>query len=407
MKNLKLAIVMSDLHLGRNSSYLFSEHENYKENRDSFTEFLSRFPKPDELILNGDIFELSLEGWDIVCREVKNFLEIIANVWIPDRIVYIPGNHDHHIWRELAEQIYVYDNINQGKSPPSKMDFIYYFVDKRFTTRSDISKDRILLKALWPSTKRIPEFIVKYPNHLISTGNNNTKQYYLITHGHFLERLFRPVNYIIDPARMAELEAFNNIWLEAFDYHLGHAGRLSKTVVKLLECYEKGGEKVKKDVNKILNQIYINVKQKLHLCELKSFLLKIGMKLLVRNITIENQSGLFKSPLDDVLLNDIQEYINKYIVKRYQIENFERLHLPSKKSIPVPFTFVFGHTHRPLKRDIEVENAKVTINDFTFPIQNTGGWLRSDGPIGNGENAGVLVIDETGSRWEALEGRLK
>jgi hypothetical protein len=39
---------------------------------------------------------------------------------------------------------------------------------------------------------------------------------------------------------------------------------------------------------------------------------------------------------------------------------------------------------------------------------NTGGWLRTDGTKAeNGENAGVLVVDKEGARWETLEGKLE
>ena len=39
---------------------------------------------------------------------------------------------------------------------------------------------------------------------------------------------------------------------------------------------------------------------------------------------------------------------------------------------------------------------------------NSGGWLVTDGKNkGDGECAGIVVIDEKGARWESLEGKLK
>jgi hypothetical protein len=73
----------------------------------------------------------------------------------------------------------------------------------------------------------------------------------------------------------------------------------------------------------------------------------------------------------------------------------------------MPFTFVFGHTHIPIK-DEDMERSRAVVNSEVYPLLNTGGWLRTDGPgIAGGENAGVLVINETGAFWKSLSGQLE
>jgi len=103
-------------------------------------------------------------------------------------------------------------------------------------------------------------------------------------------------------------------------------------------------------------------------------------------------------------MNSIVDYIKTYIVQRYRKGKSEEYFLPCDEDIPTPFTFVFGHTHRPL-RGKDLWETRVIIQGKEYPLANTGGWLRTDGK-GNGENAGVLVINKNGILWETLEGRL-
>ena len=233
------------------------------------------------------------------------------------------------------------------------------------------------------------------------------EQCYLFTHGHFLEDLFKPVNYLIDPAHLEELEAFNNIWLEAFGYNLGHAGRLSDRVRALVRGYEKGEKEARQKVKEILSEVYHNLKRKLELRWPKTWLVRWGLNCLVEKIPLDKESGLLGASIDEKLKGNIAAYLEKYIVQRYRQGKAEEYHFPRDADIPAPFTFVFGHTHRPI-RERKRADAKIVLQGKTYPLANTGGWLRTDGTgVGNGENAGVLVIDQTGARWETLEGKLR
>jgi len=59
------------------------------------------------LILVGDILELSEADEDETYSNAKAFLIPLIERVNLGRIVYIPGNHDHHLWVELlaAERI--------------------------------------------------------------------------------------------------------------------------------------------------------------------------------------------------------------------------------------------------------------------------------------------------------------
>ncbi|MBN2030106.1 metallophosphoesterase [bacterium] len=408
MSTINSAIALSDLHLGKETGYLYSKHPEYRQNRTTVLDLLQSIGPQDELILAGDFLELSLAGHDAIYSEIKAFFSLIAETGPYKRIVFIPGNHDHHFWRRLGEQIYIDGKIRQGLDPPDHETYPFCFVDERFSSQDPNLPCKIILEELWPKEKPKPEFVVKYPHHLIKVIHKDKAEYYLFTHGHFLEDLFKPVNYLIEPAHIEELEAFNNVWLEAFDYHIGHAGRLSKRVRELIRSFEEGGQKAKQTVNAVLNEIYLNLKEMLKLSWIKASLTKLGLKYLAKKIPEEPTSGLFKVvSVDQKLKKSIAKYIEKYILDRYQKGKAKAYHFPADKNIPTPFTFVFGHTHRPI-RGKEIEKAEVTVKNKKYPLANTGGWLRTDGTgKANGENAGVLVIDQKGVRWETLEGKLR
>lgn len=409
MRDIKTAVAMSDLHLGRDLGYLYSANPKFQKNRQALLDLLRKLGPQDELIINGDLLELSMAGLDEAYRELKDFFVLISEVPPLKRIVYVPGNHDHHFWRELAEHVCVNGQISQGMLPPTHQEYPSCFVDKYFSSFDQNLPCKILLAELWPKDKTPIEIVVKYPHHLIKvSADGEKKRHYLFTHGHFLEDLFTPINYIIEPARLDELEAFNNLWIEAFDYDFGRSGRLMDRVQDLVRKVEKGNKEAKQEIKGILNEVYLNCVKKLKLSGLKKAVLCLAKSLvgsLVKEIPFEKRSGLFKAPIDEDLRAKIGEYIKKYITERYKKGMATKYNFPSDRDIPIPFTFVFGHTHRPAA---EENQPPIKVNDAIFPLANTGGWIRIDGTgAANGENAGVLVVDGRGTRWESLKGKLE
>jgi hypothetical protein len=404
MRLVKSALVISDIHLGRPSSYLYSNHSVYQANRRALLHLLRQLGAHDELVLNGDIMELSLSGWDEIVRETSLFFEVLAEAGPFKRIVYIPGNHDHHFWRLLVEKIFLLHNIENKISLPDLDRYPYHFVDQIFSSKSH----DIILNHFWPAGTTAPEIVVKYPNHLLQIKNSAAgNQTYLITHGHFLEDLFRPMNILIEPARLDELEAFNNIWLEAFHYHLGQAGRLSSRVRNLLASYEKGGRPAQQVIKKVLEEIYARVDRKYPIIWPINWILRYTIKKVVKKLTLSRHSELFGAALNTNLKKNIKQYIYKYLLSRYKKVLKGDYQFPGDSDIPLPFIFLFGHTHRPIL-DQDKEAAWIEIDGRIYPLINSGGWLRSD-IAGNvhGQNAGVVQIEPDGWKWHSFAGQLK
>ena len=72
------------------------------------------------LVLNGDILEMALAPTHEAAMAFERFIEAIE---MPDgkplfeQIVYIPGNHDHHIWEIARETQYVHQirKVKKGR----------------------------------------------------------------------------------------------------------------------------------------------------------------------------------------------------------------------------------------------------------------------------------------------------
>jgi hypothetical protein len=405
MKKMSSVIVISDLHLGKPENYLHVNHPSFDKNREAVLNLLGRLGSQDQLIINGDLMELSLTGWDQACLDLKAFFEILAESGPFGSIVYIPGNHDHHYWRMLVEQSNITNIINRGGLPPSNEMYPYCFVDVRFSSNENRDQGEFLLPQLWPESHECPEFIIKYPHHLIAiTHKRKPSDVYFFTHGHFLEPLFKPVNFIIEPAHLEELEAFNNVWLEAFDYDMGHAGRMSQRLYMLENIWQEGGFRAQLIIRRLFMEIQKTLMEAMHLPWFKSLIVKWILQIIFKQVPVHilNKKGeLFQRPLDEKMKKRIEHYIDKYVINRYQKGKAREYYLPVDKDIPSPFTFMFGHSHKPTKIP---ETIQVLGQEYR--ICNSGGWLRSDSDQPNGINAGVQVIDRHGIRWEGLEGLL-
>ncbi|MGB3861306.1 MAG: metallophosphoesterase [Candidatus Aminicenantaceae bacterium] len=408
MSRIRSAIVLSDLHLGWETSYLYSKDERFKRNSQALETLLLELGSQDEVILLGDFLELAIGSLDEVYQDARKFFSILSETGPYERIVFIPGNHDHHFWRELAEEIFINESLRRGSQPPGHHNYPRCFVDKRFSVSGSNPTSPIVLSEVWPHHKPMPEIVVKYPHHLVRISSDDEKdKSYLLTHGHFLEDLYKPVNYIIQPAHLEELEAFNNFWLESFDYHIGHAGRLSTFVRKFIQSFQRWGAIDNPEMENMIDEIFRQLREKDYLSWLSARVLKCFFKGKLRKISWNENSGLYKAAVDEKLIRSIEDYIGQYIVPRYQKGRAKEFGLPMDSDIPMPFTFVFGHTHIPIK-DEDMEKSRAIVDGKVYPLLNTGGWLRTDGPgIEGGENAGVLAINKTGASWRSLSGHLE
>jgi UDP-2,3-diacylglucosamine pyrophosphatase LpxH len=86
-------IVISDTHFG-DSSMLLDDRELV----DRFTAVLSERGDVSELILLGDILDLWVKTPVPALRKARYFIESLSRLENVEKIIYVPGNHDHQMF---------------------------------------------------------------------------------------------------------------------------------------------------------------------------------------------------------------------------------------------------------------------------------------------------------------------
>jgi len=129
---------------------------------EKLAEQIDSLGKIDELIIVGDFMDFSLTSLRGAYQNARDFFGIIGKLHSVEEILYLPGNHDHHLWLELVETEEVIEKIKQGHIPLPMDQYVDKLVDRSF---GDKSKE-IFLNSLLPErndgTKM--RLKVKYPH---------------------------------------------------------------------------------------------------------------------------------------------------------------------------------------------------------------------------------------------------
>ena len=138
-----------------------------------------------------------------------------------EKIIYVPGNHDHHLWESARETQYV--DYMAGKKPKEELSIPWH------TTNifMDSSQKQVPLYFLTRLVRRYPHlknFVIfaSYPNYGLRTQNG--KKCVIFHHGHFIESIYRLMSILKtmvfpdrkEPDTIWDLEAENFAWIDFF-----------------------------------------------------------------------------------------------------------------------------------------------------------------------------------------------
>lgn len=406
-------IILSDLHIGEEDSVLTPKIEystttdrlylQWKPLADLFEALTFRNKSQPTLILLGDVIEFALSDPLQSQRLFFEFLKYLKKVTgIFDKIIYLPGNHDHHVW-EMAKQVQYISYVNR-KGP-------VVLEEKPWNkTRALVTKDYHYITPLfWKNLlDHGVDLKILYPN--LFMFNEDTKDLIAFTHGHFLEpiyillsRLKELIFAIKVPDNIDQLEEENAPWIEFLFSAFGFTGEVGKGAERFYEFLQskKSAERLfsgtaERLVNRLGNNIGI----------VKLFNKPISMviKHLFRSIYEKAERKDPKDIISTKLLSGIDWYINGALLNQF----IEDLHGQSKVgSIFKKLTFVFGHTHKPFFKKIDFKSTKTDLfNTGSFvvdqynsnPIYGTGIGL-----INKHSEFGMIVSKNSWdlSNWKA------
>ncbi|MBU7031034.1 MAG: metallophosphoesterase [Theionarchaea archaeon] len=167
-------IVLSDFHIGHPQSLISSPHGESLLHR--FTAEIKELGDVEHLILLGDIFDFWDESLNSSIAHSHRFFEKMSE--ITDEIIYVPGNHDHHILI-LCETMEDIGMMERGSIPDRPFrDILKY----EFPHTSPKYIETPFFKAFRPPT--IPFHIRLYYPEYSMTWKGKTV---LFRHGHYLD----------------------------------------------------------------------------------------------------------------------------------------------------------------------------------------------------------------------------
>lgn len=373
MRNIRY-LCLSDLHLGEEDSLLTNVADPSRPSPvvRSLAECIAEVlrhnqpdaPKPT-LILAGDVLELALETTQRALAVFEQFLwsAMPANGELFGEIVYLPGNHDHHMWQAAREAQYLgyLGRLAPGETIQPPWDTTKVVMDFA-------GKDRLVSGALTAIARRLPhlrergfEVLTAYPNF----GIRQDGRAVVVTHGHFIEpayRFFSTLASLFFPAQtlpqdVYTLERENSAWIDFFWSTLGSCGRIGPDIESI---YEASGDD--SSLHRLTDTLAHSIAVQYPLPKwapraVREWVLEAALHEIAGGVStgLERRQAASDTILGPDSAKGAHWYAEEMLRRQFQQET---------GSVPDSLTFVFGHTHKPF-----VDRWPAAS------VFNTGGWV--------------------------------
>lgn len=354
------------------------------------------------LVLNGDVLELALASDDVALMVFELFLDRIfppTGEDLFDRtILYLPGNHDHHLWETARELQYA--NLLNELDPAAPLPIpwhatkLYYLED----TRPVYSELLEQLAKRQPHRQGV-KFRVSYPNLGVRSPDGRTSV--VFHHGHNVEAIYHLMSTLKgvifpgrpEPTEVWDIEAENFAWIDFFWSTLGRSGQVgedvgliydmlqSEAAIKKLAANLAGGIGARLPstgavgwlrwlIRPVLRQTITFVASKLAASERKSPASALPADA-AGGLTSEAGAGLMA-------------YLGGPLIKQLASESPHR-----DGTLPEQVKFVFGHTHKPA---VYTRSVPGLANDVR--IFNSGGWVVDSETVAKSQGVNLVLMDE-------------
>jgi|SRR5579859_210490 len=392
-------VCLSDLHLGADNSVLSAIKPGSIEVDPAQTNLVLRqfvaclrtliahntSPEKPRLILNGDILEMALSDTNVAAMIFEHFIELIfppeGEALFDPHLLYIPGNHDHHIWETARETQYV--NFIARIPPGTALAAPWH-------TTKMVAPDFVPEHFLTNLLRRYPHLkdaavAVAYPNYAMFSPDR--QQSIIITHGHYIESIYSlmsTLNTMIFPNRhrpktVYEVEAENFAWIDFFWSTMGRSGDVGRDIGLL---YDKLQDK--QQVEKLLENFSTSLVEKWHHWKwVEGIEAKVLTWLL--EVSLGRVAALERHQTAQALSPDAQQGLHWYM----EGPLLEQLLIENKQNVPPQITLLFGHTHKPFEEEMRFAGYPAPIS-----VYNSGGWVVDQLQPTPIFGAAAILIDE-------------
>jgi hypothetical protein len=337
------------------------------------------------LVLNGDILEMALSDVHKAAMMFERFIELIfpqdGEALFNKDILYIPGNHDHHIWESARETQYVkyISGIQPGTDLPAP-----WHATKMFAP--DLVREQFLTSLI----QRYPHLRdatvkVAYPNYGLLS--NDGQKSIIFSHGHYVESIYSLMSTLntmffpnrIRPKVIWELEAENFAWVDFFWSTMGRSGDVGRDI-GIFYAKLQDRQQIEKLIANFSSSLLAQTNQpKL----VEGIEVRGGDRLL--DFVFTRLSPLEKHRTDQALSLDAQYGLQRYM----EGPLLAQISMENKQRIPADITFLFGHTHKPFQQEMNFPGYPAALK-----VYNSGGWVVDTVQVSPIHGAAVLLVDE-------------
>lgn len=388
-------VSLSDLHLGERNSLLSDVHPGTLDvnplSASPTMEALvgclralvgNQGSKPS-LVLHGDILEFATGPATRALMVFERFVELtlVGPDALFDQMVYVPGNHDHHIWVSARETQYVEGLKNRPTGTG--------FPDDRHATRAFAGVEPpVQGYVLTELIRRFPSLAkdtitTAYPNFGVVRPDGSKAV--LWTHGHFIDPLYRlmsELNTIVFPEShlpddVEALEQENYSWIDFFWSTMGQTGAAGAQMGRIWDRMQDKNWR-----HEILDNIAESLAHRFIHTPFGDWIeehaLEWLLPLLVDRLPLERDAE--EAVLSKGGVSGLVQYVEGPLGEQVRDE---------RGSMPEEVTLVLGHTHKPFFCTHPFKGYPQSPR-----VYNTGAWSVDGMDPRPLHGANLVLIDE-------------
>ncbi|MBQ1764916.1 MAG: metallophosphoesterase [Aquincola sp.] len=405
-------LCLSDLHLGAAYSLLTSSDDKDQPDPKRPSATLVAFGQalrqtvaalqaaspgspPVTLVLLGDVLDMGLSPMGDVAAAFNCFVQALYPADGPQlfstQVLYVPGNHDHHLWRVAQDSQYL-DQLDS--LPPDLIDTTALFPDKEKTpVRSE------LLTQLMRRQPHLADATVRivYPN--LGLFDEASGRCVLMHHGHYVDSTYTVMSSLNQavwqtppPQDVATIEGQNGPWVDFLWSDLGSAGTTGQSALTLYEVLrdagasrtftERAGEQAAQLLSRTLGiSGQTQTVQGLTVEQLLRALMDVTIGRGAeseRDDDLQLMSASGRQLLIDYLAGPLKRQLDEALAKVS----------PTAPTRLGATRFIYGHTHKPFEREFAVPGYPMPV-----AVYNTGGWVIDQPTMGGTQGAAAVLVD--------------
>jgi len=321
------------------------------------------------LVVNGDMVELAFGTVAGALNTFERLAELLLEPGhqLCDRILLVPGNHDHHLW-EMARETQYRTEVASVHHPKGGLP-----APKHVTPLDpDTAVPSLLLNTVLDHVEHDDhvddveqEVRILYPN--MALVNSTGHRALVLHHGHYVESLyhfFSRLRRIIFPDRpmpttVAEIEAENFAWIDFVWSLFGRSGGAGEDIQRVFDMLLYP-DRTRAFVVGLAQRTAPVVKMPfLPLRWMREFVLRHVFLRITRRMSTERTK--FQVVCSETTVAGTEAFLFGATFRQLQDE---------LGSVPADLTFAFGHTHKPFEALLTGGDPERAVK-----VYNSGGWV--------------------------------